>query len=92
MLQKMTPPIMASTETSLAPPGRTVRRLPTATPRSVLLLCGVISSALYLATDIAGGLSYPGYSFGSQAIERIDVYASLVWIAAFAIALLREPL
>jgi hypothetical protein len=62
---------MASTETSWAPPGLTEQHIPTATLRSVLLLCGVISSALYIATDIAGGLSYPGYRFTSQAISEL---------------------
>ena len=36
-----------------------------------LLWCGVVSSALYVATDIIGGLRYPGYSFTSQAISEL---------------------
>ena len=71
LLQETTPPIMTSAETSWAPPGLTSQRLPTATLRSILLFCGVISSALYIATDIAGGLSYPGYSFTSQAVSEL---------------------
>lgn len=43
--------------------GRRVRR--------VLLLCGALSSLLYAATDLVGGLSYPGYSFTSQAISEL---------------------
>jgi CubicO group peptidase (beta-lactamase class C family) len=39
--------------------------------RQVLLLCGVLSSLLYAATDLLGGLSYPGYSFTSQAISEL---------------------
>jgi CubicO group peptidase (beta-lactamase class C family) len=62
---------MTSTHTAWASSGLTAQRLPTATLQSVLLLCGVISSALYMATDIAGGLSYPGYSFTSQAISEL---------------------
>jgi hypothetical membrane protein len=37
----------------------------------VLLGCGVISSLLYLATDILGGVRYEGYSFTSQAISEL---------------------
>lgn len=49
----------------------TAQRLPAATLQTILLLCGIISSALFIATDIAGGLSYPGYSFTSQAISEL---------------------
>lgn len=62
---------MTSTHTAWAQPGAIARRLPSATLQSVLLLCGVISSALYVVTDIAGGLSYPGYSFTSQAVSEL---------------------
>jgi CubicO group peptidase (beta-lactamase class C family)/hypothetical membrane protein len=47
----------------LAPRGGVLRR--------VLLTCGFVSSVLYVATDIVGGLIYPGYSFGSQAISEL---------------------
>ena len=36
-----------------------------------LLLGGVVSSALYVATDILGGLRYEGYSFTSQVISEL---------------------
>ena len=39
--------------------------------RRALLLCGVLSSLLYLATDVIGGLSYDGYSFVSQAVSEL---------------------
>jgi CubicO group peptidase (beta-lactamase class C family)/hypothetical membrane protein len=39
--------------------------------RQVLLGCGILSSLLYVATDILGGLRYPGYSFTSQAISEL---------------------
>jgi hypothetical membrane protein len=39
--------------------------------RQALLLCGVFSSLLYGATDVLGGLRYPGYSFTSQAISEL---------------------
>lgn len=39
--------------------------------RQALLWCGILSSVLYLATDILGGLRYKGYSFTSQAISEL---------------------
>ena len=36
-----------------------------------LLGCGILSSVLYVATDVLGGLSYPGYSFNSQGISEL---------------------
>lgn len=39
--------------------------------RQVLLVCGILSSLLYGATDILGGLRYDGYSFTSQAISEL---------------------
>ena len=38
--------------------------------RKTLLWCGVLSSVLYVAIDLVGGLSYPGYHFSSQAISE----------------------
>ena len=104
MFRKTTAPTMTSTDTSWGPPGLTARRLPTATLERILLLCGVISSALFIATDIAGGLSYPGYDFTSQAISELMavgapsepvvdplflVYDAL--IVAFGVGVLRVP-
>jgi hypothetical membrane protein len=39
--------------------------------RPVLLVCGILASLLYLATDVVGGMRYPGYSFTSQAISEL---------------------
>ena len=39
--------------------------------RQSLLACGVLSSLLYAATDLLGGMRYPGYSFGSQVISEL---------------------
>ena len=39
--------------------------------RQLLLACGVLSSLLYLATDIIGGLRDPAYSFWSQTISEL---------------------
>jgi len=37
----------------------------------LLLASGVLSSMLYVFTDVVGGLRYPGYSFTSQAISEL---------------------
>jgi len=39
--------------------------------RQTLLACGILSGLLYVATDVLGGLRYPGYSFNSQAISEL---------------------
>lgn len=39
--------------------------------RKVLLICGILSSLLYVGTDIIGGLSYEGYDFASQYISEL---------------------
>ena len=39
--------------------------------RQFLLVCGVLSSLLYAATDLLGGMRYPGYSFSSRAISEL---------------------
>jgi hypothetical protein len=36
-----------------------------------LIVCGILSSLLYVATDILGGLRYEGYSFTSQTISEL---------------------
>ena len=39
--------------------------------RKTLLACGILSSLLYVATDVLGGMRYEGYSFTSQAISEL---------------------
>ena len=41
------------------------------TARQALLVCGILSSLLYIATDVLGGMRYEGYSFTSQAISEL---------------------
>ena len=41
------------------------------TVRRVLLVCGILSSLLYVATDVLGGMRYAGYSFTSQAVSEL---------------------
>ena len=39
--------------------------------RRVLIVCGILSSLIYIATDVLGGLQFEGYSFTSQAISEL---------------------
>ena len=39
--------------------------------RPALLVCGVLAALCYVATDVAGGLLYPGYSFTDQAVSEL---------------------
>jgi len=40
--------------------------------QKVLLICGIISSLLYVGTDILAGMLWKGYSFTSQAISELS--------------------
>ena len=39
--------------------------------RTLLLACGILSSVLYVTTDLLGGLTYEGYSFSAQTISEL---------------------
>jgi hypothetical membrane protein len=71
--------------------------------RKALLVCGILTSLLYLATDVLGGLAYPGYDFAAQAISELGaigapsrplvgplLVAYNVLMLAFGIGVLRE--
>lgn len=51
---------------AVAPPARSGSRV-----RQALLVCGVLSSLLYVATDVLGGMRYEGYSFTSRAVSEL---------------------
>jgi Protein of unknown function (DUF998) len=53
--------------------GRLIPQLRLRRPRirTFLLACGILSSLLYVATDVIGGLRYGGYSFTSQAVSEL---------------------
>lgn len=38
----------------------------------ILLLCGVLSSVLYVVIDVIGALNYPGYDYSAQAISEMS--------------------
>ena|SRR5918997_6340298 len=40
--------------------------------QKILLLCGILASLLYVATDILAGMLWEGYSFSSQAISELS--------------------
>jgi hypothetical protein len=39
--------------------------------RQTLLVCGILASMLYAATDVLGGMRYEGYSFTSQMVSEL---------------------
>jgi len=39
--------------------------------RSALLICGILSAVIYVATDVAAGILYPGFSFTAQAVSEL---------------------
>jgi hypothetical protein len=39
--------------------------------RKVLLVCGILSSLLYVGTDVLGTLQYPGYSYVDQEFSEL---------------------
>lgn len=40
--------------------------------RKVLLVCGILSSLLYVGRDLAALLSYPGYDFTNQVVSELS--------------------
>lgn len=42
------------------------------TNRRALLACGILSSLVYVAANVAGALSYPGYSSTAQTISELS--------------------
>jgi hypothetical membrane protein len=83
--------------------GPLARPMAGSTLRTLLLACGIVSSLLYVVTDVLGGLRYPGYSFTSQAISELmadgapsEAFVDPLFIAygvlalAFGVGVLRE--
>ena len=60
------PPVQA------APEGAEPRSTPSETLRKALLLCGVISSLLYVAMNIYVPMQWEGYSFASQVVSELS--------------------
>ena len=71
--------------------------------QTILLVCGILSSVLYVATDLIGGMTYEEYSFSAQTISELGAIGSpskpLVYplfltydvlLVAFGIGVMRE--
>ena len=46
--------------------------------RRILLVCGVVSSVLYVAVDVLGSLRYPGYRYTEQQFSELTASGSPV--------------
>jgi hypothetical protein len=46
--------------------------------RKILLGCGIVSSVLYVVTDVLGTLRYPGYSYANQTFSELTAQGSPV--------------
>ena len=44
--------------------------------RKILLGCGIVSSVLYVVTDVLGTLRYPGYSYANQTFSELTAQGS----------------
>jgi len=40
--------------------------------RKALLICGILSSPLYIGTEILAGMLWKGYSFTDQAVSELS--------------------
>src|SRR6266496_2405081 len=40
--------------------------------RKVLLICGILSSLLYVGTDVLGAMRWEGYSYTAQAVSELS--------------------
>jgi len=71
--------------------------------QTILLACGILSSLVYVGTDLLGGMTYEGYSFSAQTISELGAIGSpskpfvdplfftySVLLVAFGIGVMRE--
>lgn len=63
---------MTTIDIGSGPVRSTAQSLQWSKARTVLLACGLLSSLLYVATDILGGRRYAGYRFTSQAVSELE--------------------
>jgi hypothetical protein len=59
-------------------------RTPPGTLQKALLLCGILSSLVYVAADVTAGLSWSGYSFAAQTISELSAIGApsrRIWLA-----------
>lgn len=62
------------------------------TVRKVLLICGIVSSLLYVGADIAAAMRYPGYSYIDQTFSELLAIGSPVRPFMVAMASVYNPL
>ena len=46
--------------------------------RKILLGCGIVSSVLYVVSDVIGALRYPSYSYADQEFSELTAQGSPV--------------
>lgn len=65
---------------------------PLTTPVKVLLVCGILSSLLYVGTDILAAMLYPGYSYTSQMISELGAIGAPTRSLWMAMSMVYNPL
>jgi hypothetical protein len=60
--------------------------------RKVLLVCGILSSLLYVATDILAAMRYEGYSYTSQGISELMAVGAPTRLLMVAMSFVYNPL
>ena len=56
--------------------------------RKVLLICGIVSSVLYIAVDVLGTLRYPGYRYTEQQFSELTAAGSPVRLLMIALSVI----
>jgi hypothetical membrane protein len=56
--------------------------------RKVLLICGIVSSVLYIAVDALGTLRYPGYRYTEQQFSELTAAGSPVRLLMIALSVI----
>lgn len=74
-------------------PARSTDEAPAvATATIVLLVCGIISAALYIGTDIVASILYPGYNYANQMVSELGAIGAPTRPLWFAMSMLYNPL
>lgn len=60
--------------------------------KKALLICGIVSSVLYVGTDILASMLYPGYSYVSQMVSELGAIGAPTRPLWFVMSLLYNPL
>lgn len=60
--------------------------------KKALLICGIVSSVLYVGTDLLASALYPGYSYVSQMVSELGAIGAPTRGLWFAMSMLYNPL